>query len=175
MFGSGTASTSAVASIVAELTCTRQPPVSVTAVLSGYGFSRLPGGTNVTATIRQPLSRKEHLAREPVHAPVHFVSFQPLAAEALTTIRRPFGTWNVWTHGYWRQANDWPPVTRTVPSPVTLTFNETVPGRLAAEAPPAATDPIRAAPTAPTRATPAISSQLRLATISPPCRLPGTQ
>lgn len=100
MLGSTTASTSAVASIFAELILTRQPPDSVTAVPSGYGFNRLPGGTNVTTAIRQPVSRREHLARDPAHAPDHFVSFQPLAADALTTIRRPFGTWNLWTHGY---------------------------------------------------------------------------
>ena len=49
MFGSTTDSTSAVASILAELTFTRQPPSSITAVPTGYGFKRLPGGTNMTA------------------------------------------------------------------------------------------------------------------------------
>jgi hypothetical protein len=86
----------------------------------------------------------EHVGRDPLHAPVHFVSFQPLAADALTTIGRPRRTWNVWTQGNSRQVNEPLPVTRTVPRPVTLTFSGTVPGRPAAEAPAVATNTKRA-------------------------------
>jgi hypothetical protein len=84
--GSTTASTSEVASSFAELTFTRQPPSNVTARPSGIGFSQLLGGTNVTAVVCQPLSRKEHVGVEPLHAPVHFASFQPFAA-----VRTPNG------------------------------------------------------------------------------------
>src|SRR5579862_845965 len=134
--------------MVAEFTVTSQSPSiepTGTALPSGYGFRRSPGGTNVTATLRVAFKRSEHVGDEPLQAPAHAVSFHPDCGDAFTVIRLPRGTWNVCWHEPALQVNGELPVTRIVPKPVTVSFSPTV-RAFAAEAPDATSKPTRTTP-----------------------------